>query len=241
VTPEKTKVEVADPSSMAMRKTDAQMPDGEEEVANEVVVEQKPSPSETAANNMASLDVANSASDMQAPRMACPKVDTKLRCDSFEGDTSVVCVVESVREDMGMFVVRIPALGNRRWPFSVDRLTGDKLVYVASDYPAFGASAAFDEKFRAHLKGRELTDREKNLLAKTAFVPPHKARPGYMWVMVAIGPVSAVAYNYDGRMVKADHPVSRKERDAYLEMLCSTARPLIKEGILLDCEPSEKS
>ncbi len=240
-TPEaKPKTEVAEPPPITKPDTNAQVVGGEDtgvEVVGkaDALIEEKPSPREVAAKNMAALAVVEPAAASQ--HVECPTVGAKLRCDAFEGDTSVVCVVESVNKEHGLFVVRIPALGDRRWPFSADRLVGNALMYVPSDYPAFGADANFDEKFRAHLKGRELTNRERGLLARSAFTPPRKARTGYTWVMVVVGPVSATAYNFDGKLVKADHPVSRVPQDAYLEMFRSTAAPLIREGILTDFGP----
>jgi hypothetical protein len=126
-------------------------------------------------------------------------------------------------------------LSDRIWPFSVERLVGDSLVYMQSDYPELGANAKFDEKYRGHLRGRELTNQEQALIEKSAFSPPRKARANYQWVKVIAGPVAAVCYDFDGKLAKGDHPMSRGPKASYVEMSKSTAKPLIAAGILLDC------
>ena len=168
-------------------------------------------------------------------RPTCPPVGTKLFCETVEGDTSVICEVESVVEEDGVFVVQMPGLANRRWPFSVERLVGKRLVFVPEDYPAIGTDTHFDSRFRQHLKGIDLTARERDLLAKSRFVPPRKARVGYTWVKVLSGPVSMAGFTYEGKAVKGEHPLSKDEKALYVEVLISTAKPLFPEKILLDC------
>ncbi len=200
-----------------------------EGVGEEVQVER------SASERMASIMKKTSAPPAPAQRPSCPAIGTKLFCETFEGDTSVVCEVESVVEEEGVFVVRMRGLGDRRWPFSVERLSGNKLVYVAEDYPAIGTNTHFDGRFREHLKDVALTQREKELLAKSRFTPPRKARPGYTWVKVLAGPISMAGFSYDGKAVKGEHPLSNDEKSAYLEVLLSTAKPLFPEKILMDC------
>lgn len=186
------------------------------------------------AGKMADVDVV----DVQAVKAAnaCPAVGTKLRCPSFEGDTSVICIVEKTVPENGVFVVRIPALSDRLWPFSVERLVGDSLVYVQSDYPELGANAKFDEKYRGHLRGRTLTNQEQALIEMSGFSAPRRARPSHQWVKIVAGPVSAVCYDFDGKLAKGDHPMSKAPKASYVEMAKSTAKPLIDAGILLDCD-----
>lgn len=189
----------------------------------------------SAAERMASVVEKTSVPAPAPARPPCPPVGTKLHCETFEGDTSVVCEVESVVEGEGVFVVRMPGLGDRRWPFSVERLVGNRLVYVPEDYPAIGTNTHFDSRFRKHLKNVELTKREQELLSKSRFTPPRKARPGYTWVKVLSGPVSMAGFDYNGKVVKGEHPLSKDEKAAYLEVLISTAKPLFPEKVLMDC------
>jgi hypothetical protein len=205
---------------------DVDVDEGDEEV---VLVERTP------AERMASVMEKVAPPAPPPARSACPAIGRKLQCETFEGDTSVICEVESVVEEEGVFVVRMPGLGDRRWPFSVDRLVGNRLTFVAEDYPAIGTNTHFDSRFRIHLKNVELTRREQDLLAKSRFVPPRKARAGYTWVKVVSGPISMAGFSHEGKPVKGEHPMSKDEKAAYLEVLISTAKPLLHEKIVMDC------
>jgi hypothetical protein len=140
-----------------------------------------------------------------------PVVGAKFRCDRFEGDTSVVCVIEQVDAAAGAFIVTIPAL-NRRWPFGVENIVGDHLRFDAKLYPPVGQSATFDEKFRKHLAKPTVSSSEAALVATARVALPRAARPGHTWVKILKGPISAQGYTWEGKMVRGDHPMGRDEK-----------------------------
>jgi hypothetical protein len=218
------------PSALKSDEVEVDLDEDEGDEGEEVVLAER-----TPAERVASI-VEKVAPPAPPPvRTACPVVGAKLQCETFEGDTSVICEVESVVEEEGVFVVRMPGLGDRRWPFSVERLHGNRLEYAPQDYPAIGTNPSFDSRFRKHLKNVELTRREQDLLSKSQFTPPRKARAGYTWVKVVSGPISMAGFSYDNKPVKGEHPMSKDEKSSYLEVLVSTAKPLFPEKVLMDC------
>jgi hypothetical protein len=42
-------------------------------------------------------------------------------------------------------------------------------------------------------------------------------------------------FSHEGKPVKGEHPMSKDEKAAYLEVLISTAKPLLHEKIVMDC------
>lgn len=131
----------------------------------------------------------------------------QLRCDAFEGSTAVmaevdqiIAGVDGVGDGRPRVVVFIPVL-KRHWPIFTDAIEPPRRpraygswVHRPDDYPKPGEDPAFDASFRDEVRGPG----EVPPPLRKAFDPPRRARPGYAWAEVAMGPIDIVGFTVDG-------------------------------------------
>lgn len=127
-----------------------------------------------------------------------PLKGATLRCDNFAEIGNGVAVQGTVLElkpDAGHVLLWLEA-AKRRWPIHARDIRGSTWTHRGEDYPAPGTDEKFDRKFRAVVANATALLTAPAAPAKPAL--PRPARPGHVWVKVAVDGVAALGFDTSG-------------------------------------------